>query len=98
MKRIKTISGLGWDVRQTPGAPFDLDASAFLLKADGRVRFSQDLVFYNNKQSVDGSVFHHGDNLTGQGEGDDEMVSIDLSRVPPDIMKIVFTCSIYEGI
>jgi len=90
--------GLGWDVRQTPGTPFDLDASVFLLKADGRVRFSQDLIFYNNKQSADGSVFHHGDNLTGEGEGDDEMLSIDLMRVPPEIQKIVCTVSIYDAI
>jgi tellurium resistance protein TerD len=89
--------GLGWDVRQTPGAPFDLDASAFLLKADGRVRMAQDMVFYNNRQSVDASIYHHGDNLTGIGEGDDEQLSIDLTRVPPDIQKIVFVVSIYEA-
>lgn len=94
---VKVRIGLGWDVRQTGGPAFDLDASAFLLKADGRVRMSQDLIFYNNKQSVDGSVYHHGDNLTGAGDGDDEVVSIDLTRVPPEIQKIVFTCSIYEA-
>jgi len=90
--------GLGWDVRQTQGAAFDLDASAFLLKGDGRVRFSQDLIFYNNKQSVDGSVFHNGDNLTGAGEGDDEVLSIDLMRVPPDVQKAVFVVSIYDAV
>lgn len=90
--------GLGWDVRQTPGAPFDLDASAFLLKGDGRVRFAQDLIFYNNKQSSDGSVYHHGDNLTGVGEGDDEIISVDVRRVPPDIQKIVFVVSIYDAV
>jgi tellurium resistance protein TerD len=89
--------GLGWDVRQTGGPAFDLDASAFLLKADGRVRMSQDLVFYNNKTSVDGSVYHHGDNITGVGDGDDEIVSLDLTRVPMEIQKIVFVCSIYEA-
>jgi len=89
--------GLGWDVRQTPGAPFDLDASVFLLKADGRVRMPQDLVFYNNLKSIDGSVFHHGDNLTGLGEGDDEQITVELSRVPPEIQKIVCVVSIYEA-
>jgi len=89
--------GLGWDVRQTGGPAFDLDASAFMLKADGRVRMAQDLIFYNNKTSVDGSVFHHGDNLTGQGDGDDETVSLELTRVPPEIQKVVFVCSIYEA-
>lgn len=93
----KVRIGLGWDVRQTGGPAFDLDASAFLLKADGRVRMAQDLIFYNNKQSVDGSVLHHGDNLTGVGEGDDETLSIDLNRVPMEIQKIVFICTIYEA-
>jgi len=89
--------GLGWDVRQTPGAPFDLDASVFMLKADGRVRMAQDLIFYNNRQSIDGSVYHHGDNLTGAGEGDDEQLSVDLTRVPQEIQKIVCVVSIYEA-
>jgi len=93
----KVRVGLGWDVRQTGGPAFDLDASTFLLKADGRVRCPQDLVFYNNKQSTDGSVFHHGDNLTGVGEGDDEIISVDLMRVPMEIQKLVFTCSIYDA-
>jgi len=93
----KVRVGLGWDVRQTGGPAFDLDASTFLLKSDGRVRCPQDLVFYNNKQSVDGSVFHHGDNLTGAGEGDDEVISVDLTKVPMEIQKLVFTCSIYEA-
>jgi len=89
--------GLGWDVRQTGGPAFDLDASAFLLKGDGKVRMPQDLIFYNNKTSPDGSVYHHGDNLTGAGEGDDEVISVDLMRVPPDIQKIVFVVTIYEA-
>lgn len=89
--------GLGWDVRQTGGPAFDLDASCFLLKGDGRVRMAQDLIFYNNKTSVDGAVYHHGDNLTGVGEGDDEIISIDLSRVPMEIQKVVFVVSIYEA-
>jgi len=95
LRQIKV--GLGWDVRQTPGAPFDLDASVFMLKGDGRVRMAQDFIFYNNRQSVDGSIFHHGDNLTGVGEGDDEQLSVDLTRVPPEIQKIVCVVSIYEA-
>jgi tellurium resistance protein TerD len=89
--------GLGWDVRQTPGAPFDLDTSVFLLNSTGKVSKPQDFIFYNNKQSMDGSVMHHGDNLTGAGEGDDEQVSIDLTRLSPDIQRVVVVCSIYEA-
>ncbi len=89
---------MGWDVRQTPGAPFDLDTSCFLLNAQNRVSKPQDFIFYNNKQSMDGSVMHHGDNLTGVGEGDDEQLSVELQRVPPDVQRVVFVCSIYEGI
>jgi len=93
----KVTIGLGWDARQTAGAAFDLDASIFLTKGDGKVRTPRDLVFYNNLQSVDGSVRHLGDNLTGVGEGDDEQVEVDLTRVPPDVEKIVFVVSIYQA-
>jgi len=89
--------GLGWDVRQSPGAPFDLDTSVFLLNAAGKVRQPLDFVFYNNRQSPDGSVVHAGDNLTGAGEGDDEQIAVDLTRVPPDVQRIVVVCSIYEA-
>jgi len=89
--------GLGWDVRQTPGAPFDLDTSIFLLNAAGKIRMPQDFIFYNNKQSADGSVVHYGDNLTGAGEGDDEQMAVDLTRVPPDVQRILVVCSIYEA-
>lgn len=91
-------AGLGWDVRQTAGAAFDLDTSCFMLNAQNQVANPQNFIFYNNRQSMDGSVLHHGDNLTGVGEGDDEQVSVDLMRVPPDVQRIVFVCSIYEGI
>src|SRR5215207_3939092 len=74
--------GLGWDVRTTTGADFDLDASALLCGADGRVLSDQHFVFYNNLVSPDGSVQHTGDNLTGQGEGDDEMIRVNLAAVP----------------
>lgn len=89
--------GLGWDVRQTTGAAFDLDASVFMLRADGKVRGPQDFIFYNNKVSPDGSVAHQGDNLTGQGEGDDEQIIVELGRIPPDVEKLVFSVSIHEA-
>jgi len=94
---VRAKVGLGWDVRQTTGAAFDLDASVFLLRADGKVRGPQDFIFYNNKVSPDGSVAHQGDNLTGAGEGDDEQIIVELTRVPPDIEKLVFAVSIYEA-
>jgi len=89
--------GLGWDTQKFAGAAFDLDTSVFLLGADGRVRTPQDFIFYNNKQSIDGSVMHMGDNLTGAGEGDDEQIVLDLTRIPPDVQRVVVVCSIYEA-
>ncbi len=89
--------GLGWDVRSTTGTDFDLDASAILLDSGGKVTGDKDFVFFNNLQSSDGSVKHLGDNLTGEGEGDDEQVQVDLSKVPANVDKIVFPVSIYEG-
>ncbi|MFV0130074.1 TerD family protein [Streptomyces sp. HMX112] len=89
--------GLGWDVRTTTGTDFDLDASAILTNAEGKVRNDQDFVFFNNLKSSDGSVEHTGDNLTGEGEGDDEQIKVDLSAVPADVAKIVFPVSIYEA-
>ena len=92
----KIIVGLGWDPRATDGAAFDLDGSGFMLKADGKVRGDADFIFYNNLKSTDGSVTHMGDNTTGQGEGDDEKLSVDLSAVPADIDKISFAVTIHE--
>jgi tellurium resistance protein TerD len=91
------LVGLGWDARTTAGADFDLDASALLVNASGRVLSDEHFVFFNNLQSPDGSVEHTGDNLTGEGEGDDESIKVDLSRVPADVDKIVFTVSIYDA-
>jgi tellurium resistance protein TerD len=91
------LVGLGWDARSTDGQDFDLDASAFLLKNDGKTRGPQDFIFYNNLKSTDGSVEHTGDNLTGQGEGDDEAIKISLDRVPGDIEKISITVTIHEA-
>ncbi|WP_375406401.1 TerD family protein [uncultured Amnibacterium sp.] len=91
------LVGLGWDTRTTTGADFDLDASALLCGADGKVPSDDYFVFFNNLKSPEGSVEHTGDNLTGAGEGDDEAVKVDLSTVPADIQKVVFPVSIYEA-
>lgn len=83
----KIILGLGWDPRATDGAEFDLDASAFMLTAEGKVRSGADFIFYNQMRSTDGSVEHTGDNRTGAGDGDDECIKVDLSLVPQDIQS-----------
>ncbi|MFM2089237.1 MAG: hypothetical protein RLZZ237_4106 [Pseudomonadota bacterium] len=93
----KIIIGLGWDPRSTDGATFDLDGSAFLLKSDGKVRGDSDFIFYNNLKSTDGSIVHTGDNQTGEGEGDDERIEIDLSRVPAEIDRISITVTIHDA-
>ncbi|MGW3246808.1 TerD family protein [Streptomyces sp. NPDC001070] len=90
------LVGLGWDARSTTGAPFDLDASA-LLCASGRVLGDEYFVFYNNLKSPEGSVEHTGDNLTGDGDGDDEVLLVDLMAVPERVDKIVFPVSIYDA-
>ncbi|ACY99330.1 TerD family protein [Thermomonospora curvata] len=89
--------GLGWDVRTTTGADFDLDASALLVDASGKVLSDQHFVFFNNLRSPEGSVEHTGDNLTGEGEGDDEQIKVDLTAVPPEAARIVFPVSIYDA-
>ncbi|HEU0102339.1 MAG TPA: TerD family protein [Mycobacteriales bacterium] len=89
--------GLGWDIRSTTGTDFDLDASAILVDAGGKVTGDKDFVFFNNLTSSDGSVKHLGDNLTGEGEGDDEQVNVDLAAVPATVDKIVFPVSIYDA-
>jgi tellurium resistance protein TerD len=91
------VVGLGWDERLTSGQAFDLDASALMLNAAGRILSDLHFVFFNNLTSPDGSVEHTGDNLTGSGEGDDEQIKVDLSRVPPEVDRIVFPVSIYEA-
>ena len=89
--------GLGWDVNQfDTGGDFDLDAAAFLLGDSGRVTKSEDFVFYGNLSHPSGSVNHMGDNLTGEGEGDDEQIKVELSKVPENVTKIAFTATIYE--
>lgn len=92
------VVGLGWDTNAyDSGADFDLDASAFLLGATGKVADSADFVFYGNLKHASGSVQHMGDNLTGEGEGDDEQIKVDLSLVPTSISKIAFTATIYDA-
>ncbi len=93
----KMILGLGWDVRATDGADFDLDASAFMLGADGKVVSDQAFIFFNNLTSTCGSVVHSGDNLTGEGEGDDEVITIDLSKVPAEVEKVAVCVTIHEA-
>jgi tellurium resistance protein TerD len=95
MKRMKV--GLGWDERATDGAEFDLDASVFLLAAGGKVRSDADFIFYNQLKSADGAVEHTGDNRSGAGEGDDEVVKVNLEQVAADVDKIVFTVTIHEA-
>ena len=93
----KIVVGLGWDARATDGAAFDLDASAFLVKLDGKVRSDSDFCFYNNKVVADGAVQHAGDNTTGAGEGDDETIKVELSKIPADLDKVVFAVTIHEA-
>ena len=91
------LVGLGWDVRSTTGTDFDLDASAILVKPDGKVLSDQHFVFFNNLQSPEGAVIHTGDNRTGEGEGDDEAIKVNLQKVPTDVDKVVFVVSIYDA-
>ncbi len=89
--------GLGWDVRSTSGKDFDLDASALALADNHKVLGDDYFVFFNNLKSPDGSIEHQGDNLTGEGEGDDEVININLRQVPPQVVSIVFAVSIYDA-
>ena len=94
----RIMVGLGWDTNKYDGgADFDLDASAFLCGANGKVNTDEDFVFYNNLKHKSGSVEHMGDNLTGEGEGDDEQIKVDLSKVPANVDKINFTVTIHEA-
>lgn len=95
LKNVKI--GLGWDTRSTDGQDFDLDASAFLLTDAGKVRGDQDFIFYNNLRSSDGSVTHTGDNRTGEGDGDDESLVIELNKVPAEVTKVVFVVTIHDA-
>ena len=89
--------GLGWDPRTTSGDAFDLDASAIMVTAAGKVRNNDDFIFYNQLESKDGSVVHQGDNRTGLGDGDDEQILINLATVSPDIARVVIVVSIDQA-
>ncbi|MBR9828605.1 MAG: TerD family protein [Oceanospirillales bacterium] len=91
------IVGLGWDPRVTDGTEFDLDASVFITGEDGKVLNDSSFIFYNNKQSADGSVEHQGDNRSGEGEGDDEQVVVKLTGLAADVKKLVFAVTIHEA-
>ena len=93
----KVDLGLGWNPRATDGKAFDLDAVAFLTGENGKVRLDGEFIFFNQKVSPCGSVVHNGDNRTGDGDGDDETISVDLSKVPQEVAKIVFAVTIHEG-
>lgn len=89
--------GLGWDVRSTTGADYDLDASALAINTNRRVVNDSFFVFYNNLRSPDGAIEHTGDNRTGEGEGDDEAITVDLKALSPDVDSIIFPVTIHEA-
>lgn len=92
------LVGLGWDTnRYDGGSDFDLDASAFLLGEDGKLIKAEDFVFYNNLNGRNGAVVHTGDNLTGEGDGDDEVIMIDFSKIPSEIKKIAICVTIHDA-
>lgn len=93
----RLMVGLGWDTNKYDGGTaFDLDASAFLVTETGKVGVDADFVFYGNLKHASAGVEHMGDNLTGEGEGDDEQVMVDLTKIPANIQKIAFTVTIYD--
>ena len=91
------LIGLGWDARSTDGGDFDLDASLFMLGENGKVRSDSDFIFYNNLKSADGSVVHTGDNRTGVGEGDDEAIKVELTKVPANVNRLAVAVTIHEA-
>jgi tellurium resistance protein TerD len=91
------VVGLGWDARTTDGRAFDLDASAIVCNAEGRVLSDKHFVFFNNLTTPDGAVQHSGDNLTGEGAGDDEQIKVDLAGAPAELDRVVFPVSIYDA-
>ena len=95
VKRINV--GLGWDTNDPSGNPFDLDAMAFLLNKDGKCQSPDDFIFFHHLKHPSGSVVHSGDNLTGAGEGDDEVITLELDKVPATVEKVVFVICIYKA-
>lgn len=94
----KLLVGLGWDTNKYDGGQnFDLDAAAFLVKENGKVPTQEDFIFYGNLEHSSDAVIHLGDNTTGEGDGDDEQLTVDLSKIPSNISRIVFTVTIYDA-
>lgn len=93
----KMVIGLGWNARATDGSAFDLDASAFLLQESNKVSSDAGFIFYNQKTSACGGVTHQGDNTTGEGDGDDEVIKIDPAKLPADIQKVAFAVTIHDA-
>lgn len=93
----KVRFGLGWDARSTDGSDFDLDAVALILGANGKVLSTGHFVYFNNLKSPEGAVIHAGDNRTGAGEGDDEVITVDLAGMPAEADKVVFAVTIYDA-
>ncbi|HEU5030965.1 MAG TPA: TerD family protein [Spirillospora sp.] len=89
--------GLGWDLRTTTGTDFDLDASALVLDASGKILTDQHFVFFNNLRTPDGGVEHTGDNTTGAGEGDDEQINVNFGAMPAEAERVAFAVSIYDA-
>lgn len=93
----KAVIGLGWDMRVTDGADFDLDASVFMVGENGKILNDSCFVFYNNKTSPCGAVLHLGDNRTGEGDGDDEQIKVDLPQIPAEAKRLIFAVTIHEA-
>lgn len=91
------VIGLGWKPRQTAGQAFDLDASAFVLDENGKILSDNHFVFFNNPATPEGAVKHSGDNLTGEGDGDDEQLVVKLSQMPAEAKRIAIVVNIYQG-
>lgn len=94
---VKFAIGCGWDVNQSSGSAFDLDASVFVLGADGKRISEKHFVFYGNLNSPNDSVVHSGDNLTGAGDGDDEVITVDISKLEADATEIPVIVTIYQA-
>jgi tellurium resistance protein TerD len=95
---VKVIVGLGWDTNKYDGgSSFDLDATAFCLNASGKVNSERDFIYYNNRTNTNGSIQSSGDNQTGEGVGDDETLTIDLSQIPAETQKIAFCITIHDA-
>lgn len=95
----KVLIGLGWDTNKYDGGKdFDLDASVFCLNASGKAASEKDFIFYNNLQNSNGSILHTGDNLTGEGDGDDEQIKVDLANIPAEIEKLAFCITIHDAV